>query len=412
MKGRVRNQKSRSEYEEKWQQTMTQASDYQKKWQRSPMEARGQSKLCVVAGSSIVCMDTLRRESLEGGEGQAKTPPRQRKEPKMRAGFATYRPPPALGSSPRLKLAEEKPPPEVRRRANISSDKRAARPAAGPKEPSPAAAEPGRTLPVPKRTDARLQGKAPAPPAERKQPAASVLDRLGKGEGKGHNAGGKAEAASGQPMTKAQRRRAQRERAAHNAEEGGRGQGGQGKEALPAQSGAPSGPKPAETRPAPEADEQGSRKDKPRRNRRGGRKHNAKRAKEHALDNEADASSVEDEPVEPASADQAGEGAGTPLNEPAGGSVDGAPPAAEEHAAAVAEEGPIDVPEAAASYEVAPAVATNPVTDQPMDQGPGPLSSTDGIIDSAELLGLKTPASEPAQEEGGQDAQNRGCVVM
>lgn len=54
-----------------------------------------------------------RRESLEVGEGQAKTPPRQRKEPKMRAGFATYRPPPALGSSPRLKLAEEKPPAEV-----------------------------------------------------------------------------------------------------------------------------------------------------------------------------------------------------------------------------------------------------------------------------------------------------------
>lgn len=58
-RSQVRNQKSRSEYEEKWQQTMTQASDYQKKWQRSPMEARGQSKLCVVAGSSIVCMDTL-----------------------------------------------------------------------------------------------------------------------------------------------------------------------------------------------------------------------------------------------------------------------------------------------------------------------------------------------------------------
>ena len=306
---------------------------------------------------------------------------------------------------------------QARRRANISSDKRAARPAAGPKEPPPATAEPGRTLPVPKRTDARLQGKGPAPPAEREQPAASVLDRLDKGEGKGHNAGGKAEAASGQQMTKAQRRRAQRERAAHSAEEGGRGQGGQGKEALPARSGAPSGPKPAETQPAPEVDDQSGRKDKPRRNRRGGRKHNAKRAKEHALDNDADASSLEHEPVEPASAGQAGEGAGTPLNEPAGGSVDAASPVAEEHATTVAEEGPHDVPEAAASHEAMPATAeaTSPAADQPMDQGAGPLSSTDGIIDSAELLGLKTPASEPAQEVRQQWWRNDwicGCGIQ
>lgn len=315
-----------------------------------------------------------------------------------------------------LSITSANPSQQARRRANISSDKRAARPATGQKEPSPATAEPGRTLPVPKRTDARLQGKGPAPPAERKPPGASVLDRLGKGEGKGHTADGKAEAASGQPMSKAQRRRAQRERAAHNAEEGGRGQGGQGKEALPVRSGAPSGPKPAEARPAPEVDDRAGRKDKPRRNRRGGRKHNAKRAKEHALDNEADASSLEDEhePVEPASAGQAGEGVGTTLNEPAGGSVDGASPLTEEHAAAVAEDKPLDVPEAAAPHEVMPAVATNPATDQPMDQGAGPLASTDGIIDSAELLGLKTPASEPAQEVRQQWWRNgwiHGCGI-
>ncbi|KAL6784674.1 hypothetical protein ACKKBF_B02745 [Auxenochlorella protothecoides x Auxenochlorella symbiontica] len=87
----VKNQKLRSQYEQECREGMAKASDYQKRWRRSPVESRSTSRQL----ESVAPPQDVENVT---------TAPRHRPETRVREGFAAYRPPPALGSQPKLDL--------------------------------------------------------------------------------------------------------------------------------------------------------------------------------------------------------------------------------------------------------------------------------------------------------------------